>query len=137
MPQGGRPTGCSITCVTAGGAWRCALGHLALCTEGRNNPAGPIGREKIAEFYTVNRTAILIVATLHVFGGFLCPDSWPRCPGPPCQPRVVVDHRTEARQRYRLGGSMIAVNLAARPIVPAMRKFVRRSRATPHATVTT
>lgn len=43
------------------------------------NPAGPSGREEIAEFYTVNRTAILIVATLHVFGGFFFPGSWPRC----------------------------------------------------------
>jgi hypothetical protein len=47
--------------------------------EGAGNPAGPSGREEIAEFYTVNRTAILIVATLHVFGGFFFPGSWPRC----------------------------------------------------------
>lgn len=65
--------------MTAGGAWRCALGHLALRTEGKDNPAGPSGREEIAEFYTVSRTAILIVATLHVFAGFLFPGSWPRC----------------------------------------------------------
>jgi hypothetical protein len=54
------------------------LGHLALRTESAGNPAGPSGREEIAEFYTVNRTGILIVA-LHMFGGFFFPGSWPRC----------------------------------------------------------
>jgi hypothetical protein len=124
--------------VTAGGAWRCALSHLALRTKGAGNPAGPSGREEIAEFYTVNRTAILIVAPLHVFGGFFFPVPGRAAPDTPCQPRaVVVDHRRAARQKYRLGESMITVNLAARPIVPAMTKSARRSRATPHATVTT
>jgi hypothetical protein len=73
------------------------LGHLALRIEGAGNPAGRSGREEIAEFYTVNRTAILIVATLHVFGGFFFPGSAARYS---IQPRaVVVDHRRAARQR--------------------------------------
>lgn len=38
--------------------------------EGAGNPAGPSGGEVIAQFYRDERTAILIAATLHVFGGF-------------------------------------------------------------------
>jgi hypothetical protein len=80
IPAERSPYGMLNTCVPTGGAWRCALGHLALRAEGVGaTPAGPIGREEIPEFYTVNRTAILIVATLHVFGGFFLPGPWPRC----------------------------------------------------------
>ena len=39
--------------------------------EGAGNPSGPNSGAEIAEFYTDNRTPILIAATLHVLGGFL------------------------------------------------------------------
>lgn len=39
--------------------------------EGAGNPAGPSGGGEIAEFYSDNRTPILIAGTLHVLGGFL------------------------------------------------------------------
>ena len=77
--QKGRPAGCSTTCVTPGGAWRCALGHLALRTEGAGNPAGPSGREESPSSTRSTAPGFLIVATLHMFGGFFFPGSWPRC----------------------------------------------------------
>jgi hypothetical protein len=78
-PSRRSPCGMLNHLCDAGGAQRCALSHLALVLRVRaTRPARAVARKSSSSTRSTG-TAIWIVATLHVFGGFFFPGSWPRC----------------------------------------------------------